>query len=84
MRLTEEVALVQKHLQRSGYTTIGITGRGWMSRELGFGRGFNVFDDRRLGGIGAGRLVQHVRRHLGEGKPIFAFFHTYEIHSPGA
>lgn len=82
MRLTPEVPLVQEHLQRSGYTTIGVTGGGWMSAELGFGRGFTVFDDAPLGGVGAGRLLQHVRRHLGTGKPIFAFFHTYAIHSP--
>jgi arylsulfatase A-like enzyme len=82
MRLTVEVPLVQEQLRRSGYVTLGITGGGWMSRELGFGRGFTAFDDEPRGRVGAGRLVQHVQRHLGEGRPIFAFFHTYAVHSP--
>jgi arylsulfatase A-like enzyme len=82
MRLTDEVPLVQEHLRNSGYLTIGITGDGWMSRELGFARGFTVFDDRPRGRIGVVRLVKQVRQHIGDGKPIFAFFHTYAIHSP--
>ena len=82
MRLTEDVPLVQEHLRRVGYTTIGITGGGWMSRELGFGRGFTVFDDKPKRDVGVGRLVNRIKEHLADGRPIFAFFHTYAIHSP--
>jgi arylsulfatase A-like enzyme len=80
--IPDEVTLLPEVLQRSGYTTIGVTDGGWMRGTLGFARGFTEFDDRSKKGIGAGRLIEHVSHHIQDGKPIFAFLHTYYIHSP--
>ena len=81
-RIPDEITLLQEHLQRSGYTTLGVTGGGFMAGKFGYSRGFTAFDDRVKGDhVGAGRLVRMVRRHAAEGKPIFAFLHTYFIHS---
>ena len=84
-RIPDDVTLLPEHLQRHGYTTVGVTGGGWMSSQFGYSRGFTVFDDQYFRpGVGSGRLTQLVRRHLQRGTPIFAFLHIYEIHSPHA
>jgi choline-sulfatase len=82
-RLPAEVALLQEHLQRGGYTTVGVTGGGYLTREFGYARGFDAFDATARGQhVGAGKLLRLVERHGGGGQPVFAFFHTYSIHSP--
>lgn len=81
-RVPDEVVLLQETLQRHGYTTLGVTAGGWMRGAFGWARGFTAFDDRPKKGIGSARLVRLVGGHIGDGKPIFAFLHTYAIHSP--
>jgi arylsulfatase A-like enzyme len=78
----EGVPLLQEEFQRHGYSTIGVTGGGNVGRKFGFGRGFDVYDDRG-GGVKkeARRLLEALGR-APEGRPVFAFFHTYEVHSP--
>jgi arylsulfatase A-like enzyme len=83
-RVPNEVNLLPEHLQRHGYTTIGVTGGGWLGRQFGYSRGFSTFDDQPTPRVGAGRLAKLVRRKAQTGRPIFAFLHTYEIHSPHA
>lgn len=69
------------------YVCAAFTGGGMMSRELGFARGFNEYDDR---GAGADRVFARTRTWLDErwGEieaselPLFLFVHTYEIHDP--
>ena len=82
-RIPGEVTLLQERLQRSGYTTLGVTGGGWMAGKYGYARGFTAFDDRWKGeGVGAGELFRMVSRHATADRPVFAFLHTYYIHSP--
>jgi arylsulfatase A-like enzyme len=83
-RIPEEVTLLPEVLQRNGYTTIGVTDGGWMRGVFGFARGFTSFEDRAKKGVGAGRLVELVKSHAQDNKPVFAFLHTYYIHSPYA
>jgi len=69
----------------SGYQTAAFTGGGMMSGELGFARGFDVYDD---GGGGAPRVFAKAADWLRERaagddeQPFFLFVHTYEIHDP--
>lgn len=69
----------------NGYQTAAFTGGGMMSGELGFARGFEVYDD---GGGGAPRVFGKVSDWLGarvaldDPRPFFLFVHTYEIHDP--
>ena len=81
--IPEGVPLLPELLQLKGYRTIGVTDGGYVSRQLGFARGFDEFDDDG-GGIRSGmeKVVASVERlHDGSG-PLFVFLHTYEVHSP--
>lgn len=82
-RIPDEVRLLQEHFRDAGYRTIGVTGGGWMSAGFGYSRGFDFFDDRAttIEG-GARRIVEQALQGANEGRPLFAFLHTYEIHSP--
>jgi arylsulfatase A-like enzyme len=53
-----------------------------MRGVFGFARGFDESDDQSKEGIGAGRLLKLVRQYARDDQPIFAFLHTYYIHSP--
>jgi arylsulfatase A-like enzyme len=78
-----EIELLPEILQRDGWTTIGVTGGAWMSAAYGFSRGFDRFSDQTEDASeGAALLVGAITRELASGRPVFAFFHTYEIHSP--
>jgi arylsulfatase A-like enzyme len=79
------VPLVQELLRAAGYATIGITDGGNVGKKFGFARGFEVFDDR---GGGIRWTGPRLERALAEARsqrpaaPVFAFFHTYAVHSP--
>ena len=79
------VTMVQETLRRAGYATIGVTDGGNVGEKFGFARGFDVFDDR---GGGVRRTGPRLESALAEarrerpGAPVFAFFHTYAVHSP--
>ncbi len=78
-----EVELVQEILGRQGFTTAAVTGGGWMSASYGFSRGFDFFSDEgRTADQGADLLVATLGEALASGPPVFAFFHTYQVHSP--
>ena len=77
------VVLLPEVLKANGFITLGVTDGGQMARAYGFDRGFVEFDDAG-GGIegGTGKLLDMVRRNQGSGDPIFAFLHSYSVHSP--
>ena len=84
-RIPDEVELVQEILQREGWRTVAVTGGGYMSAEFGFARGFDEFFDQARGvDEEAEELLETLGRQTGEPRPIFALFHTYEVHSPYA
>jgi arylsulfatase A-like enzyme len=77
------VVMLQEILKAHGYVTLGVTDGGRMFRRFGFDRGFVEYNDHG-GGIlpGTKKLTKLIRQYLPTKKPIFAFYHTYEIHSP--
>lgn len=78
-----EVELLQEILGREGWTTAAVTGGGWMSASYGFSRGFDFFSDEgRTADQGADLFVETLGEALTTGDPVFAFFHTYQVHSP--
>jgi arylsulfatase A-like enzyme len=78
-----EIELLPEILSREGWTTVGVTGGAWMSAAYGFSRGFDRFSDQTEDASeGAALLVETITTELASGRPVFAFFHTYEIHSP--
>jgi arylsulfatase A-like enzyme len=77
------LVMLQEILQASGWVTIGVTEGAYMSRFFGFARGFEEFtDEPRNVEEGRRALVEAIRRHTGGDRPIFAFFHTYQVHTP--
>ena len=88
-RVSGELPLLAEHFDRAGYRTAAFTGGGMMTHELGFDRGFEIYDDQ---GGGADNVFPRAEEWLREyaatevGKddpvPFFLFLHTYEIHDP--
>ena len=77
------IVLLQEILRGHGYVTLGVTDGGYMAENFGFARGFAEFHDDREGVQGGtGKLISMVQRYARADQPIFALFHTYEIHMP--
>jgi arylsulfatase A-like enzyme len=79
------VEMVQELFSAAGWHTVAVTGGGFMSADYGFSRGFDVYVDR-AGRVArqAEELAKHIRSVIGSGRPVFAFLHTYQVHSPYA
>ena len=77
------IPLLQEIFGDAGWTTAAVTGGAWMSASYGFSRGFDHFSDQ---GVDADQSValflEILEPALAEGRPVFALFHTYEVHSP--
>ncbi len=79
--IPDQIELVQEILQRNGWRTVGVTGGGYMSSVFGFGRGFESFTDKaRSIEQGTGLLLAELEQQ--QDRPVFAFLHTYQVHSP--
>ncbi len=79
------VGLIQERFAAAGWRTVAVTGGGFMSEEFGFSRGFEAFDDSaRSIDQGVELLLEHLGRRERDDRPIFAFLHTYQVHSPYA
>lgn len=84
-----DLPMLPELLAEVGYRTAAFTGGGMLSGELGFERGFEVYDEA---GGGAERVLPKASAWLrdfaaNEGAkedpaPFFLFVHTYEIHDP--
>jgi arylsulfatase A-like enzyme len=83
MALPTEVDLLQEVLRNRGWRTVAVTGGGFLKGEFGFDRGFDLFVGHRQDvEQGAARLVKLIEQNLATGQPVFAFFHTYQVHTP--
>ncbi|TDI93223.1 MAG: DUF229 domain-containing protein [Caldithrix sp.] len=84
----DSVVMIQEILRRNGYVTLAVTDGGLAGQKYGFGRGFDYFDDIGGGVLSGTRkivdLINLVRQQQNRRKPIFAFYHTYELHNPYA
>jgi arylsulfatase A-like enzyme len=79
------VEMVQEIFAGAGWHTLAVTGGGFMSSKYGFSRGFETYFDRtRSIDQGAKILSKHLRPLLRDDRPVFAFLHTYQVHSPYA
>jgi arylsulfatase A-like enzyme len=80
--IPKAIKLLQEMLQDSGYATVGVVGRGFGTRVGGFERGFDDYYSPTDNKEGRGRLLKMIRKRLSEGRPIYAFFHTFAVHAP--
>lgn len=78
-----EIEMVQEILGGAGWSTVAVTGGGYMAARFGFNRGFDDYVDapRRVDRA-AGILFEHLRDAVARRRPVFAFLHTYQVHSP--
>lgn len=80
----ENITMLQEVMQKNGYSTISVTG-GKIFKLMKFDRGFDEFEyTSEVSGIesGAEKLITLIKEYSRKDKPIFAFFHTYQIHTP--
>ncbi|MHC4378549.1 MAG: sulfatase, partial [Planctomycetota bacterium] len=82
-RLSVDIATLPELLANAGFATAGFTGGGNVKGELGFDRGFEIYDDQ---GQTLPKKLPKVtnwlqRRGLQEDH-WFAFVHTYQVHDP--
>jgi arylsulfatase A-like enzyme len=67
----------------NGYRTAGFTDGGFVSKEYGFDRGFQRYDEFR-GGLAVSLPKFEAWLGEGGGEPWYVFLHTYSIHTPYA
>ncbi len=94
--LAPEVPMIQEDLREAGYEALAFTGGCYLSKELGFGRGFDLFNeywlpfDPRKKKETFGELrdkcwlpfseAQRLVTSEKSSKPVFLFAHTYLVH----
>jgi len=87
-RVSAQVEPVALRLRRAGYETVARTDGGWVSPDYGFAIGFDRFDARRIppdehqARGWAAELAELSGRD--SERPVFAFFHTFQVHAPYA
>lgn len=82
-RLSPDIATLPERLALDGFATAGFSGGGNVKGELGFDRGFEIYDDqgqtlpKKLPKVGT-----WLRRRGAQESNWFAFVHTYQVHDP--
>jgi len=85
--VTGSLTMLAEILRASGYETVGVTGGGMLVPQFGLTQGFERYrywrhDEDRAEEVAAGaaRCLEILRE--ARSRPLFLFFHTYEVHSP--
>ncbi len=82
-KVPDGAVMLQELLRARGYRTLAVTDGGHMARVFGYDRGFDDYRDGATGvESGTRKLLGLIRALPRDGTPVFAFLHTYEIHSP--
>lgn len=91
-RLAAEVETIGEVLQKSGYYTLALTEGNYMAAAYGLHQGFHLYHENApqmmatdLAAISKLEAnLNRLERELAalEDAPVFAFFHSYEVHCP--
>ncbi len=81
------LGLIAERLRREGFFTVAVTGGGFVHPSLGLARGFDRFCYWPSGKRDSAELESGIERSIrllqkGKQRPLFLFFHTYEVHAP--
>ena len=86
--LPDGASTLAERLRSRGYTTLGITANGWLSRRAGFAQGFGAYysmlDDLHHGPFSTADEVnaELLPRLKGLSAPFFLFVHYLDPHAP--
>ena len=96
-RLDENIITMPQLLRRNGYYTVGLHGKGQITGDMGFKRGFDKYIpafsqwENRSGSQNASlkgleKIIARIRKNVQDsdkmGKPLFLFLHHYLCHDP--
>ncbi|HSM14273.1 MAG TPA: sulfatase, partial [Thermoanaerobaculia bacterium] len=87
LALPDSAETLAEVLRRHGYQTLAFTAHGQMATGFGLEQGFEVYrarSERREAWALRRTLRRALRRvdRVADGRPLFLFLHTYEIHHP--
>ncbi len=79
--------LIAERLRREGFLTVAVTGGAFLHPRLGLPRGFDRFSYWPSRKEDTAELETGIEKSLrllqqGAERPLFLFFHTYEVHHP--
>ena len=80
--LPAEAHTLAERLAAAGYRTVAFTAGGVMDRASGLDQGFEQWTERRAANLDA--MMPSYLDSLGrfDGRPLFFFLHTYDVHAP--
>ncbi len=82
LRLSDSIPVLAELLKKANYQTAAFTGGAHVGKELGFDRGFDVFE---VGGGVQGifqKAIDQAEQMSKRPDPFFLFVHTFEVHDP--
>jgi arylsulfatase A-like enzyme len=82
-RLSASTPALPEILKKLGYSTYGIAANVNLGPELGFQRGFDKFYfEKGLSVRHVHRILETWKEELDRSKPVFAYLHLNDVHSP--
>ena len=81
-KLSNDYVTLAETLKMSGYRTVGLTANPWISKKLGFGQGFDVYEQLPIvADEGVEVAIAEVKAHDGK-QPLFLYLHLLDPHDP--
>ncbi len=82
--LAGEITRLPELLQEAGYTTFGLTANGHLTRELGYGQGFDRYENLGFGAKAdeLNRTLTQWKEELAASAPYFLWVHYFDPHAP--
>lgn len=85
--LAEDAVTLAEALNSGGYTTAAFVSNPWLQRSLGFGQGFEVYDDSFANNETSGEVVTRagidwLESRTEDGRPFFLYLHYMDSHAP--
>jgi arylsulfatase A-like enzyme len=80
--LADEQVTVAEVLGAAGYRSVAVTAGGMVSGKFGFSQGFEEWTERQRTGLGSALPEVYDALRRDDGRPLFLFLHTYDVHGP--
>jgi arylsulfatase A-like enzyme len=80
--LPEDAATLAEILRDNGFRTLGFSGGGMVSAELGLAQGFETWTERYRANLRSTLPAVFGALWEARAQPAFLFLHTYDVHAP--